>query len=67
MIEWKVYDKDSREIESHVYHLVFDGARVSKLIHAKRLNGKGYCWYENNSPTKLNITHWSEINYPKEE
>lgn len=65
MIEWIKYDRNSREIESHVNHLITDGRNVWIAEHAKYVNGDGYGWHEDREPLNLPVTHWAKINLPK--
>jgi hypothetical protein len=64
VIEWIEYDSRSREIESHVDHLITDGRTVWIAQHAKRINSEGYGWHEDREPLNLPVTHWARINLP---
>jgi hypothetical protein len=64
MINWIIYDRNSREIESHRDHLATDGLNVWILQHAKNINSSGYGWHEDGISIVLPITHWARINYP---
>jgi len=64
MIEWIKYDKYSRNIESHVEHLVTDGNRVLIAIHAKMLDADGYGWFISGGYSFKQVTHWAKINLP---
>lgn len=67
MIEWTKYDSTSREIESHVNHLITDGLNIWVAQHAKCLYRDGYGWHEGRELLHLPITHWAKINLPKED
>lgn len=63
VIPWIVYDKNSREIESHVNHLVTNGHRVLIAQHAA-VPGEGtYSWMINDSLIDW-VTHYARINLP---
>lgn len=63
MIEWIKYDSYSREIESHVNHLVTNGQVVLIAQHMKLNPGVGYGWMCNTSVLTW-VTHWAKINLP---
>lgn len=63
MIEWKKYDPNSREIESHINHLVTNGQVVLIAQHAKLGPEMGYGWMCNTSVLTW-VTHWAKINLP---
>ncbi|MGC6586556.1 hypothetical protein ACPV3A_16510 [Paenibacillus sp. Dod16] len=68
MINWIEYDPHSRDIESHVPHLVSNGERFMVAEHQKSLDGDGYEWRHANAGYKVSgVTHWSPINLPGEE
>lgn len=64
MIEWIEYDPNSRDIESHVTHLITDGQTVQTAQHAKYLNKEGYGWHIGMYPFHFSATHWARINLP---
>ncbi|ANY67292.1 hypothetical protein BBD42_13020 [Paenibacillus sp. BIHB 4019] len=63
MIEWKKYDPTSREIESHINHLVTDGHRVLIAQLASVVGAVKYSWMINNSWINW-VTHYAQINLP---
>lgn len=65
MIEWIKYDPYSREIESHVTHLVTNGTEVTLAQRAKVLGGEGYEWHLNGGYRFKGVTHWAKINMPE--
>lgn len=68
MIEWIEYDSTSRDIESHVAHLVTDGMNVWTALHAKLLIDSGYGWTHLDTRLMYRpVTHWAKINLPWEE
>jgi len=67
MIDWIEYDRHSRDIESHVEHLVTDGNRVLIAQHAKRIDANGYGWFINGGYSLRQVTHWAKINLPRED
>ncbi|MNC08782.1 hypothetical protein D3C75_563840 [compost metagenome] len=63
MIPWIKYDKYSREIESHVPHLVTDGKRIELACHAKLIGKDGYGWHID-AGRIFGVTHYAHINLP---
>lgn len=63
MIEWIEYDKNSREIESHVDHLVTNGIIVVAAQHVHLGSGYGYGWKCHSIVLEW-VTHWAKINLP---
>lgn len=63
MIEWIPYDKNSREIESHINHLVTNGHRVLIAQHASKVGTNEYEWKCGTSILTW-VTHWARINLP---
>lgn len=66
MIEWIKYDPTSREIVSHVDHLVTNGHRILVAQHASVPGTGKYSWMINNSLIGW-VTHWAKINLPKDD
>jgi len=65
MIEWIKYDPYSREIESHVNHLITNGRAVGVAQHAKLIGGDGYGWFDGTLRLAQPVTHWAKINLPE--
>ncbi|TCZ76161.1 hypothetical protein E0485_15090 [Paenibacillus albiflavus] len=65
MIEWIKYDRHSREIESHVNHLVTNGQVVLIAQHMHLGPNLCYGWKCNESLLGW-VTHWAKINLPVE-
>lgn len=63
MIGWTKYDSSSREIESHVNHLVTNGHRVLIAQHASVPGTGNYSWMINNALIDW-VTHYAKINLP---
>ena len=63
MIEWKEYDPTSREIESHVNHLVTNGHRTLIAQHASVTGTNKYSWMTNGALIGW-VTHYAKINLP---
>lgn len=65
MIKWIKYDPYSRDIESHVNHLITDGSNIWVAYHARRINSPSYTWFDDDrEPMTVPVTHWSPINLP---
>lgn len=68
MIEWIKYDRNSREIESHVNYLITDGLNIWLAQHAKLINNSGYGWHgDDRCALNLPVTHYAHINLPGED
>ena len=65
-MEWKMYNKNDRTIESHVRHLVTDGKRIEIAEHARRIGEAGYTWFVLGGHLAMDVTHWMAIELPKE-
>ncbi|WP_138187858.1 hypothetical protein [Paenibacillus alvei] len=63
MIDWIKYDPNSREIESHVNHIVTNGQVVLIAQHMHLGPDIGYGWKCNESVLGW-VTHWAKINLP---
>lgn len=71
MIEWRKYDKNDRNIEIYVPHLVTDGREIMMAAHVYRGSGNGYDWHlyfeEEGTGWVSLVTHYAPINLPGEE
>jgi hypothetical protein len=68
MIQWQKYDPFSRDIESHVNHLITDGRNIWVAYHEKRIYAPGYTWFDDErEPMGVPVTHFAFINLPREE
>ncbi len=67
MIDWIKYDPHSREIESHVNHLITNGKAVTVAQRAKLVHREGYGWFEGKLRIAQPVTHWAKINLPDRE
>jgi hypothetical protein len=67
VIEWRQYG-DTREMqpESHVPKLVSNGAMVKVAVHQIDRVDRVYRWYDQFGYTLSGITHYAEINLPKD-
>lgn len=62
-IEWIKYDPTSREIESHVNHLVTNGNRVAIAVRASVPGAGRYSWMIDDTLIDW-VTHYAKINLP---
>ncbi|WP_438498713.1 hypothetical protein, partial [Paenibacillus sp. IHBB 3054] len=66
VMEWILYDRHDKSIESHIDTLVTDGRRVVLgARHAAQAHPDGgYGWHINDTPLTW-VTHWARIQLPK--